>query len=271
VPNIDILILAIIRGASELLPIDHAAHAALLGRLLCWPGHGNLVMAAGDAGILLALLAYFWRDVFQMARSLARVLQGKRDPGAKLMLHLLVGSLPAFAIAFILRHLLAVTISDPIYIAVLLVAFGVVLYVADQVGLTVRRLEQMNLGQAVIIGIFQGLVVLPGVSRVGIALTVARTLGYERIDAARFTLLLSIPWMVASGLYRLYLGIAASEPADADSTLLTVVVVAIAAYLAIVFLMYWLRRGSFTLFVVYRVILGGALIYALYTLPPLAC
>jgi undecaprenyl-diphosphatase len=271
VPNVDILILAILRGVSEILPIDPAAHAALLRRLLCWPEQAAWTAAAADAGILLALLVFLWRDVLGMARGLARSLRGKRDPGVRLLAQLLVGSLPAFAITCGLRFFLAVEISDPVYVAVLLVAFAVVLYVADQAGLTVRRLEQMNLGQAAIIGVLQGLAVLPGVSRVGIIVTAGRILGYERPDAARFMLLLSLPWMAGSGLYRAWLGLASGVLPDGERLLLTAAIAAIAAFLAVVFLMYWVRRGSLTLFAVYRVLIGGALLYALYRLPLPAC
>jgi undecaprenyl-diphosphatase len=271
VPNADILIMAIFRGVSEILPIDPEAHFALLARLFCWADAGHLVAAAGAVGLLAALLVYLWRDVLQMLRSLSRVLRGKRDPGAQLILHLLAASLPALAITFGLRVLLGVTIQEPIYIAVLLVAFGVVLYVADQAGLTVRRIGQMNLSQALIIGVFQGLAVLPGISRIGIVITVARALGYERLDAARFMLLLSIPWVLASALYSAWAGIAAGESLDRDTALLTASVTGVAAFLAIVFLMYWMRRGSFTLFALYRVALGGVLIYAIYRLPELTC
>jgi undecaprenyl-diphosphatase len=271
VPNADILIMAILRGVSEILPIDPDAHFALIGRLFCWTDGDHLTAAAGSLGLLVALLVYLWRDVLQMLRSFLRVLRGKRDPGAKLILHLLAASVPAFAITFGLRAFLDVTVREPIYIAVLLVAFGVVLYVADQAGLTVRRIQQMNLRQALIIGVFQGLAVLPGVSRIGIVITVARTLGYERPDAARFMLLLSIPWMLASGLYSVWAGVMASESPDQDRILLTAIVSGIAGFLAIAFLMYWIRRGSFTLFALYRVALGGALIYALYRLPELTC
>jgi undecaprenyl-diphosphatase len=270
VPNADILIMAILRGVSEILPIDPAAHFALLSRL-CWAQGTHLTAAAADAGLLIALLLYLWRDALQMVRSSLRVLRGKRDSGAVLVLHLLAGSIPAIAISFGLRAVLDVNLSDPIYIAVLLVAFGVVLYAADQAGLTVRRIQQMNFRQALIIGVFQGLAVLPGVSRVGIVITVARSLGYERPDAARFMLLLSIPWMLASGLYSGWAGISAGETLDHDRLLLTATVAGITGFLATAFLMYWVRRGSFTLFALYRVALGGALIYALYRLPDLAC
>jgi len=271
VPNIDILIMAIIRGAAEVLPIDFSAHGLLVSWLICWPARGQLVSAAADGGILVALLLYFWRDMGQMLRALIRILRGKRDPGGRLVLQLLLGSLPAFAIVFVLRGLLDVTLTQPIYVAVLLVAFAVVLYVADQAGLTVRRLDQMKTGQAVVVGLFQGLAILPGVSRVGLAITVGRILGYEREDAARFALLLTIPWMAVSGLYRIYLGLAAREQIDPQVALLTAAGAGATAFIAAAFLMYWLRRGSFTLFAVYRVLLGGALIYALMSLTPATC
>jgi len=271
VPNIDILIMAIIRGAAEVLPIDFGAHDLLVSWLICWPAHGQLLTAAADGGILVALLLYFWRDIGQMLRALIRILRGKRDPGGRLILQLLLGSLPAFVIVFVLRGVFDVTLTQPIYVAVLLVAFAVVLYVADQAGLTVRRLEQMKTGQAVVVGLFQGLAMLPGVSRVGIAVTVGRILGYEREDTARFALLLTIPWMAVSGLYRVYLGLAAREAVDSQAALLTAAGAGMTAFIAAAFLMYWLRRGGFTLFAVYRVLLGGALIYALMSLPPATC
>jgi undecaprenyl-diphosphatase len=261
------LILAILRGVSEILPIDPSAHATLLRRLLCWPEQTDLTLSAADFGILAALLLYLWRDAVSMTRGLLRALRGKRDPGTQLLLQILVGALPAFAITFLLRHVLDVAVSDPVYIAVLLVAFGVVLYVADQAGLTVRRLSQMKYSQATIIGVLQGLAVLPGVSRVGIIVTATRILGYERADAARFTLLLSVPWMAAAGFYRAWLGVSAGGAVVAMPLVITAAFSALSAWFAIAFLMYWLRRGSFTLFAIYRVLLGAALLYALYRLP----
>src|SRR5215471_16152316 len=124
--------MAIIRGATEVLPIDFGAHDLLVSWLICWPPHGQLLTAAADGGILVALLLYFWRDIGQMLRAILRILRGKRDPGGRLILQLLLGSLPAFAIVFVLRGVLNVAITQPIYVAVLLVAFAVVLYVADQ-------------------------------------------------------------------------------------------------------------------------------------------
>ena len=105
-PNIDILIMAIIRGAAEVLPIDFAAHSLLVSWLICWPARGQFLSAAADGGILVALLLYFWRDVGQMLRALVRILRGKRDPGGRLILQILLGSLPAFAIVFVLREVL---------------------------------------------------------------------------------------------------------------------------------------------------------------------
>src|SRR4051794_11724047 len=113
--------MAILRGLTEVLPIDFGAHGLLVSWLICWPDKGHLLGAAGDAGILVALLLYFWRDVGQMLRALGRVLRGKPDPATRLILQLLLGSVPAFAIVFVLRQVLAVTLTQPIYVAVLTV------------------------------------------------------------------------------------------------------------------------------------------------------
>jgi undecaprenyl-diphosphatase len=271
VPNIDVLILAIIRGVAEILPIDAPAHAALAIRFFCWQQQPHLLAAAADAGILVALLLYFWRDASAVTRSLSRIARGKRDSGAGLIACALVAALPAMLIVFLLRLAFDITLRDPLYIGVLLVVFGVVLYVADQVGLTVRRLSQMNASQALIIGLFQALVLLPGISRVGISITIARMLGYERLDAARFTLLISIPWVAAAALYNAYIGFAASEAAAPDRLIIMAVAATLSAFLATAFLMYWLRRGSFTLFVLYRVVLGGLAVYLIYGMPGLIC
>ena len=130
-----------------------------------------------------------------------------------------------------------------------------------------------QLGTAGIAGVVRDTTgaVLPGVSRVGIVITVTRTLGYERPDATRFALLLSIPWMLASALYSFWVGIAERAAFDDERALLTAAISGIAGFLAIAFLMYWVRRSSFTLFALYRVALGGALIYALYRAPMLVC
>ncbi|HEY4162835.1 MAG TPA: undecaprenyl-diphosphate phosphatase [Dongiaceae bacterium] len=270
-PNIDILIFAIIRGVAEILPIDAPGHLTLGMRFFCWQQQPHFLVAAANAGVLAALLLYFWRDSLAVIRSLGRVAHGKRDARALLIAYALLASLPPMLIVFLLRLAFDVTIRDPLYIGVLMVAFGVVLYVADQIGLTVRRLSQMNAAQASIIGLFQGLVLLPGISRVGIAITVARMLGYERLDAARFTLLISIPWMAAAALYHGYFGFAAGETPVPDRLIIMAVAAAVSAFVAITFLMYWLRQGSFTLFVLYRVVLGGLSVYLIYAAPGFLC
>jgi undecaprenyl-diphosphatase len=271
VPNIDVLILAILRGAAELLPIDSAGHVALAMRFFCWPEQPHLLVAAADLGVLAALLLYFCRDVLTMIRGLGRVARGKRDARALMAGYILLAALPPMLLLFLLRLFFDFTLRDPLYIGVLSVVFGVVLYVADQIGLTVRRLTQMNAVQALVIGLFQGLVLLPGIGRVGISITVARMLGYERLDATRFTLLVSIPWMATAALYQGYLGLAASETPAPDRLIIMAAVAAISAFVAVAFLMYWLRRHSFTLFVLYRVAVGGLFVCLIYVLPGLLC
>ena len=142
--------------------------------------------------------------------------------------------------------------------------FGIVLYAADRLCLTVRKIEHMTFGGALIIGIAQALALIPGTSRSGITMTAARAMGYERIEAARFSMMLSIPVIVAAGAYE---GLKLYRAGDAElttSAIIAALMAFVAALAAIGALMRWLRRASFTPFVVYRVALGAGLLAWIY-------
>jgi undecaprenyl-diphosphatase len=152
-----------------------------------------------------------------------------------------------------------------------LIGFGALLYVADKLGLTVRRIEHLSFGSAFAIGIFQCLAIIPGASRVGLAMTLGRLMGFERPDAVRFAFLLSIPVIFITGLYKGWLLFSAGEAAALQSAGLMIALVAIAAFLAIAFLMYWVRRANFTPFVAYRLALGLFVLYLFYVAGGPAC
>jgi undecaprenyl-diphosphatase len=148
-----------------------------------------------------------------------------------------------------------------------LIVWGIILYVADKIGLTVRRMEHLNAGQALIIGVFQCLAFIPGTSRSAITITVARILGYERIAAARFSFLLSMPAIAAAGLYQEYEFLQAPSPWIMEQVGLMFAVSAVTGFLALAFMMYWLRRSGFAPFVLYRILLGAVVLYLTYRLP----
>jgi len=144
------------------------------------------------------------RDVAAMLGGLSRLSRGRVDDGARLAFHLAIATLPALAIGFLVQHFLGDRLRSIEIVAWTMIGFGIVLYIADRVGLTVRRLEHMNGGQALIIGIAQTLAFVPGTSRSGITIVAARLFGYERAEAARFSFLLSIPAIAAAGLLEGY-------------------------------------------------------------------
>jgi undecaprenyl-diphosphatase len=271
VPNIDILVLAVVQGITEFLPVSSSGHLILVPKFFCWPDQGLTLDVAAHVGTLIAVLIYFWRDVGNMAGGLAKIAQGKRDNRARMVWLLLVASVPALAIGFILDRWAGDALRDDRIIAGTLIGFGILLYLADRMGLTVRRLEHMTAGSALAIGIFQCIAFIPGTSRSGITMTMARLLGYERQEAARFSFLLSIPTISAAGIWKGYQLWQSGDYADVERALMMVAFSAVTGFLAITFMMYWLRRASFAPFVVYRIILGLVLLYGIYVSQAPAC
>jgi undecaprenyl-diphosphatase len=263
-PNIDILVLAIVQGITEFLPISSSGHLILVPQLFCWSDQGLTMDVAAHVGTLLAVLVYFWRDVGSMAGGMLKLAQGKRDPRARLVWLLLVASVPALGIGFALDTWAGDALRDERVIAGALIVFGILLYIADRFGLTVRRMEHMTAGSALAIGILQCLAFIPGTSRSGITMTMARFMGYERQEAARFSFLLSIPTIAAAGLYKGFQLVRDGDAAQLERAFMMTGFSAVAGFFAIVFMMYWLRRASFAPFVVYRLALGILIYVGLY-------
>ena len=259
-----IVILAIIQGISEFLPVSSSGHLVLLSHLAGWQDQGRNIDIAVHVGTLGAVLAYFWRDIWAILVGFAGGRRRERREGRALGIHLLV-SLPPVLVA----GGLLVTFAPDLFRSSLIVAwtvliFGVLLWIADRVGMTVRRVEHMTLGSAVIIGAAQILALVPGTSRSGITMTAARFLGFERGEAARFSMLMSIPVIVAAG------AVAARDLAQSGEPILTgdaglaAAIAFVTALFTIAVLMLMLKRVSFTPFVVYRLFLGIVLLVLYY-------
>lgn len=226
-----------------------------------WPAQALAIDFAAHVGILLALVIYFSGDLWAMAVGLFRYFTGRRGTtGAHLAFQLVIGTLPAVAAWGLVDHYLPGGLHDLRIVAWAMLGFGIVLFITDRTGMTIRRVEHLGYSDALVIGIAQVLALIPGASRSGITMSAGRILGFERVDATRFSLLLSIPAL---------LGITVVRGTDLlsrqDLVLSGAVVTAFAvgfgaALVAVSLLMAWLRRGTFTPFVVYRVVLGGALL-----------
>jgi undecaprenyl-diphosphatase len=261
---LQILVLSIVQGLTEFLPISSSGHLILVPKLTGWPDQGLAIDVATHVGTLFAVLVYFWRDVWRMAIGFGKLFAGRLDAGGRLALYLLIATIPALAVGYFMEKYFAAGLRRIEVVAWAMLGYAVVLYIVDRVGLTVRRLEHVTWGQALFIGFAQCLAFIPGTSRSGVTMVAARLLGYERAEAARFSFLLSIPAISAAGIWE---GYGLFKEGDADtihSAILAAGFSAIAGFIAIAVLMAWLRRSTFTPFVIYRLLLGGLLLYLVY-------
>ena len=266
--GLQLAVLALIQGITEFLPISSSAHLILVPVFTGWPDQGPMMDVAVHVGTLGAVIVYFRRDVWHMISGLGSLGRNDRDrdrdPGLRLAFHVVVATIPVVVAGAALASIGLSVLRSPVLIGWTMAGFGVLLYVADRSNMTIRKIEHMTLAHALFIGVAQAVALIPGTSRAGITMTAARALGYERTESARFSMLLSIPTIIAAGGligYKLHgVGdLALTTQAGAAAIL------AFAAALGTVWLMMaWLERSSFTPFVLYRVALGGYLLWLAY-------
>lgn len=267
---LQILVLAVVQGITEFLPISSSGHLILVPVLTSWPDQGLAIDAASHLGTLAAVLAYFWRDVWRLIAGFARLLAGRRDPSGApdrwgmLAVYIIVGTIPVVIVGYLIDRYVGEGLRKLEIIAWTLPLFGIVLYFADRFGKMLLTIERMRFGHAIAIGCAQALALVPGVSRSGVTMVTARILGFQRVEAARFSFLLSIPASAAAGVLKsieIYRTGSAETMHDAA---IVVLLTAVAGILAIAFLMRWLRRATFTPFVLYRLTLGAVLLWLVY-------
>lgn len=256
-----VAVVALIQGITEFLPVSASGHLALVPLLTGWPNQAPAVDVAVRVGTLLAVIVYFWRDLWAMAVGLFRYCTGRRGAGgAHLAFQLVIGTLPAVAAWVLLDHYLPGGLGGLRVVGWAMLGFGILLFLADRVGMTIRRVEHLGYSDAIVIGIFQAIALIPGTSRSGITISAGRILGFERMDAARLSMLLAIPALLGVSVVK-GSELAARHESLLNGTVLTAMILGFGAGLiSIALLMAWLRRSSFTPFVIYRVLLGGALL-----------
>ena len=265
-----LIILALIQGLTEFLPISSSAHLILPSKLLDWPDQGPLIDVMAHFGSLFAVLLYFRRDVADISRGCVDLLRRKLNTNSALALNLILSTPPALIAGFILAK---TGMDDAIrllpIIAFTTIVFGVLLWISDVKAKSDRPVQDLTWGGAVILGLAQSLALIPGTSRSGITMTAGRTLGLSREASARFSMLMSLPIIGASGLYAM-LKLMSAEPTAQSATLMNGLVVAglsfVTAYACIALFMKWVGRIGFFPFMIYRLILGfGLLIWIFAT------
>ena len=255
------VVLGLIQGLTEFLPISSSAHLRIYPELFGWGDPGAAFTAVIQIGTELAVLVYFRKDIWRIGstwvRSLAKPeLRGHLD--ARMGWFIIIGSLPIVVLGVLLKDIIERDFRNLWLIATTLVVMGVVLGVADRVSRDNLTIKNISLRDAILMGLAQALALVPGVSRSGATISMGRFLGYEREAATRYAFLLAIPAVVGAGLFEL------KEIPHGDNsygwgpTIVATVVSFVVGYAAIAWLLRYVSTKSYTPFVVYRVALGLA-------------
>lgn len=262
-----IIILAVAQGISEPLPISSSGHLLLIHNLFgdggvdaCWQTNRALDVAM-HIGTLFSVLLYFRRDVLAIIKGIGNT----QSDGFRLAKHVAIASVPVLCVGFVL------TLWEPALLCLIevaawmLVIFGILLGLVDKIAPAEKQIGDMTWKNALFIGLAQSLALVPGTSRSGVTITAARWLGYKRTEAAHFSLLLAIIGISAAGAVTALEMIVERDTSLGFDALIAAFIAFIVGYGAIAFMMKWLQKASFMPFALYRVLLGGGLLVAIYS------
>ena len=260
------VVLGLVQGLTEFIPISSSAHLRVVGEAFGWDDPGAAFTAIIQIGTELAVLLYFRNDIIRIVRQwvlslFRRELRG--DPDARMGWLIIVGSIPIVVLGLLFQDDIETTLRDLRIVAICLVAFSLVLFWADRVGRKQRELDDLTVRSGLTFGFAQAMALIPGVSRSGGTITAGLFLGFTRAAAARYSFLLAIPAVLGSGGFQTYEALAGDTegaPIAWGPTALATVISFFVGYVVIAWLLRYLDRGSFTPFVVYRVVLGLALL-----------
>ncbi len=260
--TIQIVILAIVQGLTEFLPISSSAHLILVPVVLKWPDQGLVFDVAVHVGSLTAVMLYFRHEVVSMTTAwFGSVFRQQQSRDSRLAWWVIVGTIPAVIAGLLFKDIVETDFRSPLVIAWATIGFGVLLGVADKVQRHARDEYSLSFKDVIIIGCFQALALIPGTSRSGITMTAGLFLGLNRDSAARFSFLLSIPVIIASGVFKTRDLIDSKVPVEWSLLVLAVLLSAISAWLCIHWFLKLINRIGMMPFVVYRLLLGALLLY----------
>jgi undecaprenyl-diphosphatase len=275
---LEAIILGLLQGLTEFLPISSSAHLRIFGDLAGWGDPGATFTAITQLGTELAVLIYFRRDIFRIVGKWFRSFGAKGgahsagiqkgDPDVKLGWIIIIGTIPIVIAGFLLQDLIRDQLRSLWIVAIVLIGFGILLGLADRFGRRVKTVADVTYRDGLLIGLAQMLALIPGVSRSGASTSAGLVLGYDRPSSARFSFLLAVPAVFGAGLYETYTALTCEPGVDAGCgtgygmmETVAATVVAFGVGLAVIaFLMRYISTRSFLPFVIYRLLLGGALI-----------
>lgn len=261
---LQVIVLAIVQGLTEFLPISSSGHLVLVPSAAGWSDQGLAFDVAVHFGSLLAVCAFFRDDIVALLRGSGQLLRfDMQTPESRIAFAIGIGTIPAAAAGLAFAGWIEANLRSPVVIVGTLAGYAVVMILADRYGRRDKNVSDVRLGHAIIIGCAQALALVPGTSRSGVTISAARILGFDRRDAARFSFLLSVPVILLATIYELG-GLLLSDEAVAWAQLAVAAIVsAIVAYVSIDFFMRFVSRIGLLPFAVYRLVLAAVILYVL--------
>jgi len=256
------VVLGIVQGLTEFLPISSSAHLRIVGAVFGWKDPGAAYTAIIQIGTELAVLVYFARDIARIVWAWLGSLVGRRkgDPDARMGWLIIIGTIPIVVLGLIFQDRIETTFRDLRIVAIALAGFSLILFWADRVGVKKGRLSDLTVGDGILFGLAQSLALIPGVSRSGGTITAGLFIGYTREAAARYSFLLAIPAVLGSGVFEAYSALKKGglqgSGVDWNATIISTGIAFVIGLAVIAWFLRYLSHGSFTPFVVYRVLLG---------------
>ena len=261
------IVLGLVQGITEFLPISSSAHIFVVSQLLGWQDPGAAFTAVSQIGTELAVIVFFRRDIARIISAWARSLFTpalRSGIDARMGWYIIVGTIPIAVIGLIFSHQIETAARNLWLVSGTLIGFGIILGVADALGRHRLALANLNAKDGILFGLGQALALIPGVSRSGATISTGLMLGYTREAAARYAFLLAIPAVVASGLYEAT-KIGSDPTVEWGPTIIATVIAFVTGFAVIAWLLRWVTTRSYLPFVIYRIALGLLLIILLLT------
>lgn len=262
---LEIIILAIIQGITEFLPISSSAHLLLPAELFGWVSQGLAFDVAVHVGSLLAVIIYFRKDIVSLTIDWFKFgFTANQSTQSRLAWWVVIATLPAIVFGFLMKDWIELNARTALVMATTTILFGLLLWYADVKAKQIQKIESLTLKQAVIIGFAQVLALIPGTSRSGVTMTAGLMLGLDRESAARFSFLLSIPVILGAGTFSTFELLGMGEAVDWQALLYGAAFSFVSAYLCIFLFLSWISRIGMLPFVIYRLALGAILLWFVF-------
>jgi len=251
------IVLGVVQGLTEFLPISSSAHLLIVSQLFGWDDPGAAFTAVTQIGTEMAVIIYFRRQIGAILRAWAKSItnaDARHDPDARMGWLVLIGTIPIAVLGVLFKDQIETVARNLWLVSLTLIVFGILLGVADALGARVKTERDLTVRDGIFYGLAQSLALIPGVSRSGATITAGLAMGYTRASAARYAFLLAVPAVLASGLFEARkIG---DETVAWGPTLLATVIAFSVGLAVIAWLMKWLTTRSYLPFVIYRVCLG---------------